>query len=202
MRYYMRALAATAVGLGLTLSGCSDSDSSSADRDAAEAPTDKGFNAADVDFAQQMIPHHRQAIEMAQLAESRAATAEVKALASDIEAAQGPEIETMSGWLSTWGEEIPDDTSNMGHMEHGNGGMNQMPGMMSDREMVQLEGSSGTEFDRMFLTMMIEHHQGAIEMSKSEQADGMNSNVIRLAEQVEADQTAEIETMRNLLQEL
>lgn len=172
----------------LTLAGCGNED----DTDAAA-----GHNDADVTFAQEMIPHHEQAIEMAELAETRAQSQEVKNLAADIEAAQDPEIETMTGWLESWGEDVP------GHgtagMDHGDMSSDDMPGMMSDDEMADLMTASGAGFDQMFLTMMIEHHEGAIEMAQTEQAEGEFPDAIELAEDIETAQTAEIQTMQDLL---
>jgi uncharacterized protein (DUF305 family) len=167
----------------LTLAGCGNGEG---DSEAAD------HNQADVTFAQQMIPHHQQAIEMAGLAETRAASQEVKDLAADIEAAQGPEIESMTGWLEAWGEDVPDE--GMSGMGDGD-----MAGMMSEDDMAGLEGSSGAGFDRMFLTMMIKHHEGAIEMAQTEQADGENPDAKALAEAIQAAQTQEIETMKELL---
>lgn len=175
-------LAAVTTVAVLTLAGCGNDD--------ADSQASEQFNDADVTFAQQMIPHHRQAVEMAQLAQERAASPEVKSLAADIERAQGPEIETMSSWLDAWGEDAPDEMDMP--MD--------MPGMMSEDEMADMEGMSGAAFDEMFLTMMIQHHEGAIEMAQTEQADGENPDAIALAEQIEADQTAEIATMRDLLE--
>jgi uncharacterized protein (DUF305 family) len=152
------------------------------------------FNDADVTFAQSMIPHHEQAVVMAKMAKSHASSAEVKDLAAKIEAAQGPEIKIMSGWLNAWGE----DASSGSGMNHGMGG-NGMPGMMGDDDMMSLDSADGAGFDRMFLTMMIEHHEGAIEMAMKEQVDGKNQDAVALAKKIESDQTAEIAVMKDLL---
>jgi len=185
---HRRTLAALLTAAALTLAGCADD---------SDAGGDAKFNDADVTFAQGMIPHHQQAIEMAMLAEDRATSPEVKELAAAIEAAQDPEIETMTDWLETWGEDVPDD--DMGGMDHGDMSGDDMPGMMSADDMGELEASDGTEFDQMFLTMMIEHHQGAIEAAQTEQKEGENPDALALAKQIETDQTAEIETMQDLL---
>jgi uncharacterized protein (DUF305 family) len=169
----------------LTVSACGS--------DTNETKSDSGHNEADVLFAQEMIPHHEQAVEMAKLAATRAQGAEVKQLAADIEAAQGPEIETMTGWLKGWGED-----SSMGGMGHGD---MEMPGMMSTKDMNQLMGATGADFDQMFLTMMISHHQGAIQMAKDEQANGTDTNAIELAKKIESAQTAEITKMQGMLQQ-
>ena len=150
------------------------------------------FNDADVNFVTDMIPHHRQAVEMAKLAETRAESLDVKDLARQIMNAQDPEIQTMSGWLSSWGTPGPEDMSGMDMSSS-------MPGMMSSEEMDKLMNAAGSEFDQMFLTMMIEHHTGAIEMANNEQAQGMYPAAITLAKQIETAQTNEITTMRGLL---
>ena len=157
------------------------------------------FNDADVTFAQSMIPHHEQAVQMAKMAKVHASTLEVKNLADKIEAAQGPEIATMKGWLKDWGEDESSDDS-MGGMDHGSddSGMKDMPGMMSDGDMSALDRATGAQFDQMFLTMMIEHHTGAIEMAKTEQSKGKNGDAKALAKEIEATQTSEIADMKEL----
>jgi uncharacterized protein (DUF305 family) len=156
------------------------------------------FNDADVMFAQGMIPHHRQAVEMADLAEARAQSPEVLKLAAQIKAAQDPEIQTMTGWLEQWGEDVPEDMENMeGHDSMDTG--DDMPGMMSSEDMDKLEAAKGAEFDKMFMGMMIKHHEGAIEMAKTEQSDGKYAEAKQLAETIEKAQAAEIATMRKLL---
>jgi uncharacterized protein (DUF305 family) len=162
-----------------------------------DSDTAAGHNDADVAFAQQMIPHHEQAIDMAKAAEKRAETQEVKDLAAAIEAAQDPEIETMTGWLESWGEDAPD--GGMSDMDHGAMSSDDMTGMMADEDMTALENATGVEFDQMFLTMMIEHHEGAIEMARTEQADGEFADAKALAEDIETAQTEEIQTMQGLL---
>jgi len=183
-----------AVMAALALTGCGNDDS------AGGGGGD--FNDADVTFAQSMIPHHEQAVEMAKMAQDHASTPEVKRLADKIEAAQGPEIATMKDWLKDWGKsESPDDS--MGGMDHESddsaGSDMDMSGMMSDDDMSGLEKATGAQFDQMFLTMMIEHHTGAIEMAKTEQSKGKNSDAKDLAKQIETDQTTEIADMKKLL---
>ncbi|MDT0613646.1 DUF305 domain-containing protein [Streptomyces lancefieldiae] len=162
----------------------------------ASAPASQGqHNAADVAFAQGMIPHHRQAVVMADLAPGRAQSAEVKKLAADIKKAQDPEIRTLSGWLSSWGEEVPAEGA-MDHSMHGMGGMG---GMMTDAEMSELENASGKAFDTAFMEMMIKHHEGAVEMAKTEQADGAYGPATKMAGEIVTSQSAEIEQMNQLL---
>ncbi|MGA5323881.1 DUF305 domain-containing protein [Streptomyces seoulensis] len=161
----------------------------------AASATAGAHNAADVTFAQGMIPHHQQALAMARLAPGHAASAEVKALAARIEKAQDPEIRTMTGWLKSWGEEPP--MAGMDHSRHG--GMAGMSGMMSADDMTALEKSTGAEFDRKFLTLMVVHHQGAVEMAQTEKAKGQDSRAVRMADDVIAAQSAEIKQMKGLL---
>ncbi|HET7720127.1 MAG TPA: DUF305 domain-containing protein [Acidimicrobiales bacterium] len=153
-----------------------------------------GHNKADVGFAEEMIQHHRQAVEMAELAESRAAAQEVKDLATKIKGAQDPEIETMSGWLTAWGEKVPEDMSGMGHDMAA-----AMPGMMSGEDMAALEKASGAAFDKKFLELMVEHHEGAVEMAKAEKSDGKYGPALDLADDVITAQTAEIQQMNKML---
>ena len=127
-------------------------------------------------------------------ADAQAASAEVKSLAKDIEKAQGPEIDTMSGWLKSWGEDVPAE-----HDEHaGMSGM-AMPGMMSAEDMDKIKAATGAQFDTMFLTMMIAHHEGAIEMAKTEQQKGEHPAAKKLAAEIEKAQATGVATMKKLL---
>ena len=199
---FFRRLTITGAGLlaAVLLSSCGRNNPGAA---AGQPPTPSPlspsatFNKADVSFASQMIVHHRQAIDMAQLAEQRASNTEVKQLAEQIKAAQEPEIDTMSTWLQQWGQPVP--SPSMNHGGHGNQGGQDGPGMMSDQEMSELEAASGIDFDRMFLQMMIRHHQGAVEMANAEQQHGENQPAQQLAAKIASDQTAEINEMQDLL---
>lgn len=158
------------------------------------------FNDADTAFLTGMIPHHRQAVEMAKLAAAKAADPKVKALAATIEAAQGPEITTMTGLLKAAGKPVPDEGASMGDhagMGHSTG---EMTGMASQEEMTKLEGAAGPEFDRMFLTLMTRHHEGAVQMARTQQAQGQHPEVKALATTIAADQTREIAEMTRLLE--
>ncbi|MBH0781882.1 DUF305 domain-containing protein [Nocardia bovistercoris] len=162
-------------------------------------------NDADVRFAQEMIPHHSQAVEMAQMVPGRSTDQQLVDLAARIQQAQGPEIATMTGWLRAWGVAVSTtSTPAMPGMDHGSRpmpGMDQsaMPGMMTSRQMAQLQGAGGAEFDRMWLTMMIEHHRGAIEMARTEVAQGSNADAKALAQKIADDQQAEITQMQAML---
>ncbi|MGP3691208.1 DUF305 domain-containing protein [Streptomyces sp. IBSNAI002] len=192
------ALVAIAGTASLALAACGSNDdtpaahNSHASSPSASASAPGQHNAADVAFAQGMIPHHRQAVEMADLAPSRAESAEVKKLADEIKKAQDPEIKTLSGWLTAWGEQVPTEGA-MDHSAHG------MAGMMTAEEMDKLKASSGKAFDTVFLEMMIKHHEGAVAMAKTEKADGSFSDAKTMADAIITSQTAEITTMNNLL---
>ena len=196
------AMLIVALGTSITLAACGSNDSTtgastSTDSTSASASASE-HNPADVSFAQGMIPHHRQALMMAGMAADRASMPEVKDLASRIKAAQDPEIQTMSGWHKSWGEDVPAD----GSMGMGGGqGSSSMPmaGMMTNDEMSELMGMGGSGFDRMFLTSMTEHHKGAIEMAKTEQAQGSYLPAKELAAKISQDQQAEITEMADLL---
>ncbi|MDH6627718.1 uncharacterized protein (DUF305 family) [Streptomyces sp. LBL] len=204
------ALAATAGAAALVLAACGgDSDSGSGGHDmgsmksesagpSASAAAEGGTHTdADVDFATEMIQHHRQAVAMADLAADGASAPEVKSLATKIKGAQDPEIKTMSGWLTSWGEEVPEDMSSMPGMEHDMSSA--MPGMMSSEDMGKLKKASGAEFDKMFLDMMVQHHEGAVEMAKTEKAKGKYGPATKLADDVITAQTAEIGQMNKML---
>lgn len=163
----------------------------------------KEFNAQDVTFAQDMIPHHQQAIEMSTQALTQGASPKVASLASRIQAAQGPEIQSMKGWLSAWGKPITTAASGGAH-----GGMSGMSGasgstgstgMMTDAQMGELSAAKGPQFDKLFLTMMIGHHEGAVTMSRTEGEKGKYAPAKQLAQSIIDGQEKEITEMRQLL---
>lgn len=155
--------------------------SSSATTDAARA--------GDVMFAQMMIPHHEQAIDMADMALAESsASAKVRSLATDIKKAQDPEVDTMKGWLTTWGA----STAAPSGMDHGSG-------MMSDGDMDDLHAARGAAFDRMWLRMMITHHEGAITMAEQVLSTTKDAEVTKLAEAIIEAQKVEIDTMSKLI---
>jgi len=180
-----------------------ESHSSMSDTSKQTIPESANFNATDVGFAQGMIPHHAQAVEMADLALEKSTNADVLALAKQIKASQNPEIQTMSGWLQSWGQKVPstDSMSGGGHDMTDMGGM-MMDGMMTEADMEKLESSSGTAFDRLWMELMIQHHEGAVRMSEDELKDGKNPDVKALAQTIVTSQQAEISTMNSLLSKL
>ncbi len=162
------------------------------------AATSGDFNDADVTFAQGMIPHHQQAVEMAVLAldPARKAGGNVSELAKRIQGAQGPEIELMTQWLTSWGKPV-EMAGEMEGMDHSN--MDGMAGMMTAEEMTELEATSAAAFDTTWTEMMIRHHEGALTMAKDVQSAGQNAAVKELAGKIITGQTAEIQEMQTLL---
>lgn len=195
------AVAVSAVAAALALAGCGSETASheghGGKSSAAESKQKGGAGKADVAFAAGMIPHHRQAVEMAELAESRAGSDEVRKLAEEIEKAQGPEIETMSGWLRSWGEKVPPEDA--GHSAGGHGDGHAMPGMMTGKQMADLKKASGKDFDGQFLAMMVDHHDGAVEMARTEREDGTYGPAKKLAGRIITAQQSEIAQMKKLL---
>ena len=145
-------------------------------------------NSADVVFAQMMVVHHQGAVAMSDLAITRSGSESVKTLAAQIKAAQAPEIAQMQGWLAAWNSATP--SMAMGAA---------MPGMMSDAQMSQLTAATGAAFDKLFLQLMIVHHQGALAMAKTEQASGQNPAAKALATSITTSQTAQISQMQAML---
>ncbi|MFD9032287.1 DUF305 domain-containing protein [Streptomyces sp. NPDC059567] len=150
-------------------------------------PDDKP-NAADFTYAQMMIVHHKQALTMTALAPQRAGSAQVKKLADRITAAQKPEIDAMEGWLKNNGG--PREQS--GHDHH------TMPGMATEAQLAELRKAKGTAFDELFLKLMVTHHEGAVTMAAEVLGQGNNVLVEEMANDVMAQQTAEINRMRSM----
>ncbi|TDD69840.1 DUF305 domain-containing protein [Jiangella aurantiaca] len=195
-------LPALVAAVGLLLAGCGDDESNDAGADPATetSATEAEFNDADVDFAQGMIPHHEQAVEMAQVVPDQGVSPELIELADAIEAAQQPEIDQMTAMLERWSEDAPSDDP---HAGHGSGDMDMdmdMEGMMSAGDMEALGAAAGAEFEQMFLTMMIEHHEGAIAMAETELAEGQDPEAQELAQTIIDAQQAEITQMEQMLQ--
>jgi len=204
-------LSTAAIAAALTLAGCGSgsgggttttgTDHGSASATApASAPSGSAtaaaeHNAADTMFAQMMIPHHAQAVEMSDMMLAKKdIPVEVTALAQKIKAAQAPEIETMTGWLRSWNE--PTKAAS-GHDMSSHGAV--MGGMMSDDDMKKLDAAKGTEAAKLFLTQMTAHHQGAIMMAKGEETGGQNADAVALAKTIAAAQQKEIQEMKDLL---
>lgn len=182
---------AVAAATALALSGCAGG-TSGTDMSSEEAPTTEAaasFNGADVTFAQMMIPHHEQAVEMSDtLLAKDGIDEQVRDLATQIKDAQQPEIDQLKDWLSDWGQEEAD----MGGMNHGGG-------MMSEDDMTALDDATGADAARLFLEQMTAHHEGAIGMAEAEVKNGENAEAKAMADSVVATQTEEITLMQDLL---
>ena len=214
-------LAVLPFSLAFALGACSSSSDSAASDTTAESvaavtnasdtvPTDVAaadtiaadavFNAGDVTFAQGMIQHHRQAVEMATIAlgPARNAGAKVKDLATRIQGAQDPEIELMTGWLKEWGQPV-DGRGGMSMEGTDMADMPGMEGMMTSEEMSGLEAATGPAFDKLWLDMMVRHQQGAVAMSKTVETDGKAAVVKDLVGKIVSAQESEIAEMQRLL---
>ncbi|ABK05631.1 protein of unknown function DUF305 (plasmid) [Arthrobacter sp. FB24] len=204
-------LSAAAIAAAIALAGCSagsgtgspeasttsgmnhgSSGTASSSAPAASAAASAEFNDADTMFAQMMIPHHTQAVAMSDIMlKKEGIPAAVTDLATKIKAAQGPEIEKMTGWLESWGQPTMMPT-NMPSTHS-------MSGMMGQDDMAKLEAAQGTEAARLFLTQMIAHHEGAVMMAKTETTDGKNADAVQLSKEIVSSQEAEIQEMKDLL---
>ena len=195
-----RTIIRTTLVAALALAACSnDADpggmpmdhSSASSAGSATAPPAGDFNQADVTFAQMMIPHHQQAIDMSDMILAKDGVhPEVRALAEQIKAAQQPEIDTMNRWLDAWGRRDMDE----GGQHHGSGG-----GMMTEDDMRQLDKANASTGQRLFLEGMIKHHQGAIATAETELDEGQHPDAKQLAGAIITAQEAEIGTMNQLL---
>jgi uncharacterized protein (DUF305 family) len=178
-----------AAALGVLLAGCGGSH----DMGMASPSSTTGASAADAMFAQMMIPHHQQAVEMSTLAETRASSPKIMALAAEIKGAQQPEIAQMTAWLEEWGMPVmPMDEAMSEHGGHG------MSGMLTDDQMQQLADANGPEFDRLFAEFMILHHEGAIDMAE-DVVDSKDPRVAALAAAIIKTQADEIAHMQGFL---
>lgn len=192
MKNHAAATAAITLTALLALAGCAGTTGSGGMDNmpgmGSSASPAADVNNADMQFTMMMIPHHEQAVEMADMILAKDGIDErVITMAEQIKAAQGPEIELMESWLDDWGTPMGD----MDGMDHG--------GMMSDTDMQALEDADGVEASRLFLEQMIVHHEGAIDMAQTEVDNGQNADVIALAEAISASQTTEITTMEDIL---
>ena len=193
---------ATALALTIALAGCgsggdgpvtsssaSPAASATSAGPARAAPATGPHDDADLMFVQMMIPHHRQAVEMADMIVGKQGIdSDVTRLASQIRAAQSLEIDQMTGWSTEWGQ----GATPMG-MDHA------MGGTMSEQDMDALDKATGDQAAKLFLTGMISHHQGAIDMARDELANGQSPAAKELAQSIADSQQSEIATMKGLL---
>lgn len=169
-------------------------------------PPQMPFTAADVEFMTTMIPHHAQAVVMSRLAESRSSWEGLRVLAQRIIVAQQDEIALMRTWLADREQHVP--AADATHHRHRVNGVEHdmlMPGMLSDEELARLEGARGAAFDRLYLTFMIRHHEGALTMVErlfGSYGAAQDETVFRFASDVFADQSSEIARMQAMLDSL
>ncbi|ODQ93344.1 DUF305 domain-containing protein [Dietzia alimentaria] len=202
--------AAAAVLLGLSACTSDETDTASETTTAVETTATSGSSTteqaeesaqhseADVMYAQMMIPHHEQAIEMSDIILSKDdVPADVTSLAEEIKAAQGPEIAQLTDWLEQWGE--PTQPEGMDMDMGGDHDMAQMEGMLSDEELQQLSDAPGPEAAELFLNQMIAHHEGAVAMAEDQVENGTYPPAVDLAQTIIDTQQQEIDTMRQLL---
>jgi uncharacterized protein (DUF305 family) len=173
---------------------------------APPAPASHPVNDADVDFMSGMIPHHAQAVIMAGWAPTHGARQDVAILCERIVVGQRDEIAMMQMWLRDRGLPVPDATSTRHHMKMPNGMEHDMlmPGMLTDEGMAALDRARGPEFDRLFLEGMIRHHQGAIDMVDvlfKAYGAAQDETVFKFANDVQADQSVEINVMKDMLEQ-
>lgn len=190
------AIASLAAGLLVLASGCSTAHDA---HEGAMTPSATGSGmasaSADAMFAQMMIPHHEQAVVMADLAATRASSPVITELAAEIRAAQQPEIDQMRGWLQEWGLPVLDGGEAMdSHGSHG------MSGMLTTAQLDELGASSGPEFDRLFAEYMILHHQGAIDMAQ-DVLGSADPRVASLASAIISTQETEIGQLQSFLED-
>lgn len=187
-------LSMTAVAAAIALSGCASGSGSMPGvnhGNSSSAPAAASHKSADVTFAQMMIPHHAQAVEMSDMILAKQdIPAPVTALATKIKEAQGPEIRTMTGWLEDWNEPADMPSGHAGHATDG---------MMDDAAMKELDAAQGIGAARLFLKQMIAHHEGAIMMANKEITDGQDPKALELGKDIVSAQAAEINEMQDLL---
>lgn len=184
----------------LLVAGCGSDDDGARPVESHTAANGDVFNDADTQFASDMLQHHAQALAMVDLTVGRDVGPELAALAEDIRAAQAPEIQTFTEWLTAWEQPIPETVRDHANA-HGDGSSvdREMPGMLSSDEMAELEAARGTDFHRLWLQLMIEHHEGAAEMAAEEVEDGEFGPATDLAVSIVESQGAEVDRMKAML---
>lgn len=163
-------------------------------RVSAPARSNPAETSVDVGFARDMAVHHAQAVAMAEIERSRTASVALRTLATDIALTQQAQIGRMQGWLAAWGRPLTTTNAPMAWMGHGG----PMPGMASPAALVRLASLTGAELDRTFLSLMLAHHEGGLDMARAGAAAAERPEVRALARQIVASQQAEIQTLRSL----
>ena len=191
-KYKIAGITAVALAGAVSLAGCTiniggqDSNGMMNGSMMGNNKSSSGFSGTDIMFAQMMIPHHQQAVDMSTLAETHTTNPEILALAKQIKDAQAPEIKQMTAWI-----ESSNASMDMGH----DMGMN---GMLSDEQMTALGNAQDAAFDKLYLEGMIGHHEGALQMAKMIE-NSSNAEAKTLAANIVTSQSAEIEKMKQML---
>ncbi|NVN00273.1 DUF305 domain-containing protein [Arthrobacter sp. SDTb3-6] len=192
-------VSATVVAAMIALAGCStgtdggsmpgmDHGATATSTSTSSSVTGTEHNVADTMFAQMMIPHHVQAVDMSDIMLAKTGLEpKISALAEEIKGAQDPEIAKMTTWLTGWSEPTA------------MAGSHSMNGMMTSADLDNLNAAEGPEAGKLFLTQMIAHHEGAVEMAKTEVTDGKNADAVALAKSIVSSQETEIKVMEDLL---
>lgn len=191
-KYTIAGITAVALAGAVSLAGCTiniggqDSNGMMNGGMMGNNKSSSGFSGTDIMFAQMMIPHHQQAVDMSTFAETHTTNPEILALAKQIKDAQAPEIKQMTAWIESSGSSM-----DMGH-DMG------MGGMLTDEQMTALENAQGAAFDKLYLEGMIGHHQGALQMAKMIE-NSNNAEAKELAANIMKSQSAEIDKMKQML---
>lgn len=188
-------IAAAAALTTLTLAACGTDTTTTQNTPAADtgdmagmsAPAAAGFNAADVAFAQMMIPDHRMVADMAKLAETKASSKDLKTLAAKMRKDNTAAVATMQGWLRKWGKPTSGEMAGM-----------TVPGAMTSKDMDMLKSMSGMQFDMMFAQMMVKHHQGSVRMARDEAGKGASTDAKTMATDMVTSLTAQTEQLQAL----
>ncbi len=195
-----RRAAVLVAGVAVALTGCSAFEdppeptriTAPPERAPTVPTTTPSFTIVDSMFSQMMLPHHAQAVQMADLVPERTDTPEVLALAREIKDAQQPEVDRMTAWLTEWGLEVDDDPAESTERAD-------VEGMLTEAELQELRDASGAEFDRLWLEGMLAHHEGAVTMAEAVLSAGVHRPTLTLAEEILRARQTEITRMRAML---
>lgn len=178
--------AVVALTAAVALSGCSKSSDHS-----QPAGDPASHNRADVEFATNMLPHHQQGLDLSAMAPDNSSNPQLIKFASGIAAAQGPQIQTLKGFIVQWSEKANTQAGDKANIT--------VHGMVDQATMTKLGSLHGADFDRLWLQSMIGHHRGAVEMAQAEIDNGVNTGAVTMAHNIVTTQQAEIDQMTKLL---
>ncbi len=192
--------AASVLALG-AVAACGSEEAAGPAQATSTAPNGDVVGDADVTFATEMIPHHAQALVLVDTTLGRELDPALLEVLEGIRGSQSLEIQTLSGWLTSWGEPVPETARDHANA-HGGGEVDaghDMPGMVSAPDLASLERARGAAYEELLLELMLAHHEGAIEMARAEISDGAHQPAVDLARQIAGAQQREIATMEKLL---